>query len=89
MTPPPTTTTRAWAGMLTEVELAAVTGSGCPGQKCDLGIILRVSLLGPIQVRPCARRLERLQKAHLLRCPTEWRAPHHTIECDLVHDFTD
>jgi hypothetical protein len=42
MTPPPTTTTRAWAGML-GVELAAVTGSGCPGQKRDLGIILRVS----------------------------------------------
>jgi hypothetical protein len=43
MTPPPTTTTRAWAGMLTGVEWAAVTGNGCPAQKRDLGIFLRVS----------------------------------------------
>ena len=79
MTPPPTTTTRAWAGMLTEVELAAVTGSGCPGQKCDLGIILRVSLIGPIQVRPCARRLERLQKS-------PFAAVSYTMPCSASHN---
>jgi hypothetical protein len=45
MTPPPTTTTRAWAGMLAGVELAVVTGSGCPSQKRDLGIILRMALM--------------------------------------------
>lgn len=43
MIPPPTTTTRACAGMLTGVELAAVTGSGCPGQEFDLGIILQMA----------------------------------------------
>src|ERR1700716_241986 len=40
MTPPPTTTTRAWPGILAGDELAAVTANGCPAQKRDLGIIL-------------------------------------------------
>src|SRR2546421_8864641 len=36
MTPPPTTTTRAWAGMPARVELAAVTGGGGSGENAIL-----------------------------------------------------
>src|SRR2546421_3554506 len=34
-------------------------------------------------------RPKRLQKAHLVRCPTPCCAEHHTIERDLVLHFTD
>src|SRR5882762_5563954 len=57
MTPPPTTTTRAWAGMLAGGELAAVTGSGCPAQKRDLGTILQIAPMVLTSAGPADMRL--------------------------------
>src|SRR6266849_2509666 len=66
MIPPPTTTTRAWAGMLAGDELAAVTGSGCPAQKRDLGIILRVALrvLSSVPIRRIAESVLQPSRQH-------------------------
>ena len=95
MTPPPTTTTRAWAGMLAGLELAALKGNGCPGQKRNLGIIVRmlrawlaVAVRLAAVAAPSGRKLECISGIRCgyikARC-----AEHHTIERDLVLHFTD
>ena len=83
MTPPPTTTTRAWVGMLAGRELAAV-----------IGIIVRMAWLACSRCRlasvaaPPGRKLGRISRQS--RCGIrQCCAEHHTFERDLVLDFTD
>ncbi len=66
MIPPPTTTTRAWAGMAAGDELAAVTGSGCPAQKRDLGTILQMApmVLTSVPIRRIAESVLQPSRQH-------------------------
>src|SRR5438874_12391654 len=77
MTPPPTTTTRAWVGMLAGFELAALTGSGCPGQNAILASSYggaqgsRLALLRPAWTQAWV---------YIVRYTRQRCAKHHTIE---------